>query len=71
MDYEAELLREARQAIAEHPERRAKIIELYTLAAGEIEDGGSAAHEYELFMGSLGEHGKRKEARHGEEGPER
>jgi len=55
MDYEAELLRETRKAIANFPENRCKIIELYTLAMSEIEDGESAAHEYELFMGSVTE----------------
>ena len=55
MDYLAELLREARNAIAECPKQRCEIIDLYTLAVGEIEDGGSAAHEYELFMGSINE----------------
>ena len=54
-DYQAELLKEAKRAIASHPERRADIIELYRLAMDEIEDGESAAHEYELFMGSLEE----------------
>jgi hypothetical protein len=53
MDYEAELLVEARKAIANHPEHRCEIIDLYTLAVGEIEGGESAAHEYELFMGSI------------------
>jgi hypothetical protein len=53
MDYEAELLAEARKAIAKHPEHRCEIIDLYTLAIGEIEDGESAAHEYELLMGSI------------------
>ena len=55
MDYEAELLAEARKALAEWPEHRCEIIGLYTLAIGEIEDGGSAAHEYELFMNSVAE----------------
>ena len=55
MDYEAELLEEARKAIAECSEHRSKILDLYQMAMGEIEDGESAAHEYELFMGSVGE----------------
>ncbi|VGO18801.1 hypothetical protein [Pontiella sulfatireligans] len=55
MDYEAELLSEARKAIAAHPDHRCEIIDLYTLAVSEIEDGGSAAHEYELFMGGINE----------------
>ena len=55
MDYQAELLAEARKAIAEIQEHRCEIIELYTLAMGEIGDGESAAHEYELFMGSVAE----------------
>jgi len=55
MDYEAELLQEARNALANHPEHRCEIIDLYRLAISEIEDGGSAAHEYELFMGSVDE----------------
>jgi hypothetical protein len=55
MDYEAELLQEARKAIAECPDKRSEIIELYRLAMDEIEDGESAAHEYELFMGSIEE----------------
>ena len=53
MDYEAELLAEARKAIHECPEHRCEIIDLYTLAMGEVADGESAAHEYELFMGSI------------------
>ena len=61
MDYESELLQEARRAIAECPESRCEIIELYTLAVGEIQDGESAAHEYELFMGSINEIKQRKE----------
>jgi hypothetical protein len=64
MDYQAELLREARKALAEFPEQRSKIIGLYRLAVDEIEDGGSPAHEYELFMGSIGEIKQRKETRH-------
>ena len=55
MDYLAELLKEARKAIAECPDHRCEIIELYRLAVGEIEEGGSEAHEYELFMGSIEE----------------
>ncbi len=55
MDYVAELLSEARKAIVECPEHRSKIIDLYSLAVGEIEDGGSEAHEYELFMGEIDE----------------
>jgi hypothetical protein len=55
MDYEAELLQEARKAIAECPDKRSEIIELYRLAMDEIEDGESAAHEYELFMDSIQE----------------
>jgi hypothetical protein len=55
MDYEAELLAEARKAIKNHPEHRCEIIDLYTLAMGEVADGESADHEYELFMGSLNE----------------
>lgn len=65
MDYLAELLSEARKAIAECLEHRSKIIDLYTLAVGEIEDGGSEAHEYELFMGSINEIKQGKEASHG------
>jgi hypothetical protein len=55
MDYEAELLSEARKAIAACPDKRSDIIELYRLAMDEIGDGESAAHEYELFMGSIEE----------------
>ncbi len=55
MDYEAELLKEARRAINEHPRLRSDIIDLYRLAMDEIEDGGSPAHEYELFVDSLNE----------------
>ncbi len=61
MDYEAELLSEAKKAIVECPEQRSKIIDLYSLAVGEIEDGGSEAHEYELFMGEIDEIKQRKE----------
>ena len=55
MDYLAELLQETRRAIVECPEHRCEIIELYTMAMGEIQDGESAAHEYELFLGSIEE----------------
>ena len=55
MDYAVELLSEARKAIEECSEHRSKIIDLYTLAVGEIEDGESAAHELELFQGSIEE----------------
>jgi hypothetical protein len=55
MDYQAELLKEARRAINEHPRLRSKIIDLYRLAMDEIEDGGSPAHEYELFVERLGD----------------
>jgi hypothetical protein len=55
MDYEAQLLAEARKAIAACPDKRSDIIELYRLAMDEIEGGESAAHEYELFMDSLKE----------------
>jgi len=55
MDYEAELLAEARKAIQEYPEHRSEILDLYQMAMGEIEEGESAAHEYELFMESLEE----------------
>ena len=55
MDYLAELLLEARNAIAECSEQRSKIIELYRMAVGEIEEGGSESHEYELFMGEIEE----------------
>lgn len=55
MDFKDELLCEARKAIAGIPEQRTKIIELLSLAIGEIEDGGSEAHEYELFMGEIEE----------------
>jgi hypothetical protein len=65
MDYEAELLAEARKAIAECPKQRSKIIDLYQMAVGEIEDGESAAHEYELFMGSINEIKQGKEQCHG------
>ena len=55
MDYMAELLREAKRAIEEMPDHRADIIDLYRMAVDEIEDGGSDAHEYELFMSSVEE----------------
>jgi hypothetical protein len=55
MDYQAELLAEARKAIAACPDKRSDIIELYRLAMDEIGDGESAAHEYELFMDSINE----------------
>ncbi len=55
MDYLAELLLEAKRAIAECPEHRADIIDLYRLAVDEIEEGGNACNEYELFMGSVEE----------------
>ena len=55
MDYRKELLKEARKAISEMPKRRSDIIDLYRLAVDEMEDGGSEAHEYKLFMDSLEE----------------
>ena len=55
MDYLKELLLEARKAIANHPNHRCEIIDLYTLAIDEIQEGGSEAHEYELFQGSIEE----------------
>ena len=55
MDYEAELLAEAKKALRKHPAHRSEILDLYQMTMGEIEDGESAAHEYELFMGSLEE----------------
>ena len=65
MDYEAELLAEARKAVAQLPECRCEIIDLYQMAMGEIEDGGSAAHEHELFMGSVEEIKQMKEVKDG------
>ena len=61
MDYQAEILKEARRAIKECSEHRSKIIDLYRLAMDEIQDGESAAHEYELFMNSVNEIKPRKE----------
>ena len=61
MDYEAELLNEARKAIAQYPEHRSAIGQLYALAMCEIEDGESAAHELELFQGSMDEIKQAKE----------
>ena len=55
MDYEAELLLEAKKAIQEYPEHRGAIGQLYALAMCEIEAGESAAHELELFLGSVDE----------------
>ena len=55
MDYAAELLAEARKALSECPGHRSEILDLYQMAMGEIEEGESAAHEYELFMESVGE----------------
>ena len=55
MNYREELLTEARKAIHNHPDHRSKIIDLLSLAVDEIEDGGSPAHEYELFMGEIEE----------------
>ncbi|QHI69284.1 hypothetical protein [Tichowtungia aerotolerans] len=53
MNYQREMLSEAQKAIAETPEQRSKITDLYQLAMDEIEDGGSESHEYELFMGEI------------------
>ena len=63
MDYREQLLTTARKAIVELPRCRSEIVDLYRLAVGEIEAGESAAHEYELFVGSVDE--MRKEKRHG------
>lgn len=65
MDYQAELLQGARKAIAECSEHRSKIIDLYRMAMDEIDDGGSEAHEYELFMGEIEEIKNRKEKNYG------
>ena len=61
MNYEAELLLEARKAIEECSEQRSKIIDLLSLAIDEIEDGGSPSHEYELFQDSVEEIKQRNE----------
>lgn len=55
MDYREQLLVDARAAIRQLPDHRCRIIDLYTVASGEMEDGESAANEYELFMGSIDE----------------
>ena len=55
MDYEEQILLEAKKAIEQYPDKRSEIVDLYQMASEAIEDGESAAHEYELFMGSLGE----------------
>ena len=55
MDYEAELLSEAKKALQECPEHRGEIIDLYSMAVDEIQDGESAAREYELFLGGINE----------------
>ncbi|MDF7827049.1 hypothetical protein P4B35_23705 [Pontiellaceae bacterium B12227] len=60
MDYHEELLQEARKAVAERPDLRSEIIDLFNLAVSEIEGGGSEAHEYELFMSSIEEIRKEK-----------
>ena len=53
MDDREQLLVDARRAVAELPCSRYEIIDLYRLAISEIEEGESAAHEHELFMGSV------------------
>jgi hypothetical protein len=53
MDYGKRLLIEARAALRELPDHRCRIIDLYTVASGEIDAGESEANEYELFMGSI------------------
>ena len=55
MDYEAELVAETRKVLGECPGHRSEILDLYQMAMSEIEEGESAAHEYELFMDSVGE----------------
>ena len=50
MDCKEQLLAAARKAVADRPDCRCEIIDLYRLAISEIEDGESAAHEYELFV---------------------
>lgn len=64
MDYREQLLLDARAAITEFPEHCGEIIDLCTLAVSEIEDGESAANEYELFVGSVSV--IRKESTNGE-----
>ena len=55
MNHETKLLEAAQKAIAEQPDNRSEIIDLYRLAISEMEEGESAAHEYELFMDSINE----------------
>lgn len=55
MDYEKQLLAEARAALRSLPEHRCEIIAAYDLAVSEMEDGASAGGEYELFTSRIAE----------------
>jgi hypothetical protein len=48
-----ELKEFVQKAIAEHPELKSEIIDLYDLCRYEIEDGGSPDHEIELCRESI------------------
>lgn len=39
--------------VQQHPELRADVIDLYTLAMDEIEDGGSPTHEIEMAVADI------------------
>lgn len=44
-----------REKIAEHPELKEQIVDLYYLAQDEIEEGGSESNEVELAISSIDE----------------
>jgi len=41
------------QLMANHPEHKEELMELYQLAVDEIEEGGSEAHECELAISDM------------------
>lgn len=61
MDYQAELIKRAREAIKEMPERRDEIIGLYEWAVDEVEGGESEANEYSLFVDAVAQLGQEEE----------
>jgi hypothetical protein len=50
-----ELLLIVKEAINNHPSKRAELIEIFEGARAEIEDGGSIDHEVELAVGAVNE----------------
>jgi hypothetical protein len=49
----AELKKEAQRLIKEKPHLKEEIVDLYSLAVSEIEEGGSESHECELAYNDM------------------